>query len=63
MRMIPQLEMSSTYAENVSGSDSDLNDNPLENDEIDIETANDTRSGRKEIYVWSVNTNRNQIRI
>ena len=35
MRMIPQLEMSSTYAEYVSGSDSDLNDNPLQNDELD----------------------------
>ena len=56
--MIPQLEMLSTYAEYVSGSDSDLDDNPLQNDEIDSETANDTvfhpvntnvvtRSGRK----------------
>ena len=44
--------------EYVSGSDSDLDDNPLENDELDSETANDsvfhhvntnfvTRSGRK----------------
>ena len=44
--------------EYVAGSDSDLDDNPLENDELDSETANDsvfhhvntnfvTRSGRK----------------
>ena len=39
IRMIPQLEMSSTYPEYVSGSGSDLNDNPLQNDEIDSETA------------------------
>ena len=56
--MIPQLEMLSTYPEYVSGSDSDLNDNPLENYELDSETANYTvfhhvktnfvsRSGRK----------------
>ena len=33
--------------EYVSGSDSDLDDNPLENDKLNSETANDTRSGRK----------------